>query len=254
MSPSDSPTPASSGSVTVVIGAASGIGAAISDHLERTGHQVVRADLHSSEAVLAVDVTDEQSVAALFEQVKQDHGAFHGVVNCAGTSTLSPVVDHDSAEFRRILDVSLVGAFHVLKHAGAQVADGGSLVSLASLNGSQPGSGLSAYCTAKAGLIMLSKVTALELAPRRVRVNTLSPGLVVTPLTEPAMGIPGVEADYLENTPLGRPGTGEEMAAAVAYLLSDGAAWTTGQDIGVNGGADLMRYPDLLGLVAKAFG
>lgn len=240
--------------VTVVIGAASGIGADTAAFLSSTGHQVVAADLNSAAEILRVDVTDETSVAALFEQVKDQFGSFTGVVNCAGTSTLSAVVDHDSAEFKRILDVSLIGAFHVLKHGGRLVADGGSLVSIASLNGTQPGTGLAAYCTAKAGLVMLSKVTALELAPRKVRVNTVSPGLIITPLTEPAMDIPGTRDEYLANTPLHRPGTGSEVAAAVAYLLSDGAAWTTGQDLGVNGGADLMRYPDLLGLVHKAFG
>ena len=239
---------------TVVIGAASGIGAAIAEHLRVRGHHVIAADLVSSASILPVDVADEGTVQALFERIVAERGSFTGVVNCAGTSTLSPVLDHDSAEFRRILDVSLVGAFHVLKHAGGRIAEGGSLVTLASLNGTQPGSGLVAYCTAKAGLLMLSKVTALELAPRQVRVNTISPGLVVTPLTSPAMDIPGVREDYVENTPLGRPGTGLEIAAACEYLLSDGAAWTTGEDIQVNGGAHLKRYPDLLGLIKKAFG
>ncbi len=240
--------------VTVVIGAASGIGAGIAEHLAATGHTVVAADINATEQIWPVDVADEATVQALFERVVSEHGTFTGVVNCAGTSTLGAVVEHDSAEFKRILDISLVGAFHVLKHAGSRVSNGGSLVTLASLNGTQPGTGLVAYCTAKAGLLMLSKVTALELAARKVRVNTVSPGLVITPLTEPAMGIPGTEDAYTENTPLGRSGTPEEIAAAVGYLLSDGAAWTTGEDLQVNGGAHLMRYPDLLGLVTKAFG
>ena len=239
---------------TVVIGAASGIGAAIAEHLRLQGHRVIAADLVSSEAVLAVDVADEGTVQALFDGIVADYGSFTGVVNCAGTSTFSPVVDHDSAEFRRILDISLVGAFHVLKHAGSRVADGGSLVTLASLNGTQPGTGMAAYCSAKAGLVMLSQVTALELASRHVRVNTVSPGLVITPLTAPALDIPGVREDYIENTPLGRPGTGLEIAAACEYLLSDGAKWTTGEDMQINGGAHLKRYPDLLNLIGKAFG
>lgn len=254
MSPSSETAEPAVAKTTVVIGAASGIGAAITEHLRLQGHHVIGADLVSSESILPVDVADEATVQALFEKIIVEHGSFTGLVNCAGTSTLSPVVDHDSAEFRRILEISLVGAFHVLKHAGSRVAEGGSLVTLASLNGTQPGSGLAAYCTAKAGLLMLSKVTALELAPRQIRVNTVSPGLVVTPLTSPAMEIPGVREDYVENTPLGRTGTGLEIAAACEYLLSDGAAWTTGEDMQVNGGAHLKRYPDLLGLIEKAFG
>jgi NAD(P)-dependent dehydrogenase (short-subunit alcohol dehydrogenase family) len=182
------------------------------------------------------------------------HGAFHGVVNCAGVSTLGAITEHDAAEFRRVVDVCLTGAFLVLKHAGRRVADGGSLVSLTSLNARQPGTGLAAYCAAKAGLVSLTEVAALELAPRRVRVNAVAPGLVVTPLTAPAMDIPGIRESYLDNTPLGRSGEPEEIGGVVRFLLSDDAAWITGETMDVNGGAHLQRYPDLLGLVTKAFG
>jgi NAD(P)-dependent dehydrogenase (short-subunit alcohol dehydrogenase family) len=96
---------------------------------------------------------------------------------------------------------------------------------------------------------MLAQVAALELAPRRVRVNAVSPGLVVTPLTAPAMDIPGVRDEYLANTPLGRSGEPAEVAAAVRFLLSDDAAWITGENLDVNGGAHLQRYPDLNRLV-----
>jgi NAD(P)-dependent dehydrogenase (short-subunit alcohol dehydrogenase family) len=175
-------------------------------------------------------------VAALLDEVLARHGAFSGVVNCAGVSTLAAVVEHDAAEFRRVVDVCLTGAFLVLKHAGARIADGGALVSLSSLNARQPGTGMAAYCSAKAGLVMLTQVAALELAPRRVRVNAVSPGLVVTPLTAPAMDIPGVRAAYLENTPLARSGEPAEVAAAVRFLAGDDAAYITGAVIPVDGG------------------
>ena len=239
--------------VVTVIGAASGIGEATARVLEQSGTTVVAADLAEREGILGVDVTDEESVAALFDAVVERHGAFHGVVNCAGVSTLAPIVDHDAAEFRRVLDVCLTGAFLVLKHGGRLVADGGSLVSLTSLNARQPGTGLAAYCAAKAGLVSLTEVAALELAPRRVRVNAVAPGLVVTPLTAPAMDIAGIRESYLENTPLGRSGEPEEIGAVIRFLLSDDAAWITGETMDVNGGAHLQRYPDLLGLVTKAF-
>jgi NAD(P)-dependent dehydrogenase (short-subunit alcohol dehydrogenase family) len=241
------------GTVSVVIGAASGIGAATAGVLEEAGHTVVRADLNSSADVLAVDVADEDSVAALLDGVCEAHGGFEGVVNCAGVSTLSAITDHDAAEFRRVVDVCLTGAFLVLKHAGRRVEDGGSLVTLTSLNARQPGTGLAAYCAAKAALVSLTEVAALELAPRRIRVNAVAPGLVVTPLTAPAMDIPGVRDSYLENTPLGRSGEPGEIAAAIRFLLSDDAAWITGETIQINGGAHLQRYPDLLDLVTKAF-
>ncbi|MCX6396378.1 MAG: SDR family NAD(P)-dependent oxidoreductase [Propionibacteriales bacterium] len=243
---------------TVVIGGASGIGRATAEDLRENGHTVVVADLalpaDGPENAIVVDVTDEASVAALFDAVVEQHGAFTGVVNCAGVSTLSPVVDHDAAEFRRVLDVCLTGAFLVLKHAGSRVADGGSLVTLSSLNGRQPGGGLVAYCAAKAGVNMLTQVAALELAARKVRVNAVAPGLVITPLTAPAMDIAGIEDDYLENTPLGRSGEPSEIAAAVRFLLSADSAWITGDVLDINGGAHLMRYPDLQTHVMKAFG
>ena len=239
--------------VIVVIGGASGLGRATARLLAAGGDTVVVADLPGTGADVDVDVTDEASVEALFDGVVEQHGGFSGVVNCAGTSTLARVVDHDAAEWRRIVDVCLTGSFLVLKHAGRRVADGGALVSLTSLNARQPGTGLAAYCASKAGLVALTEVAALELAPRRVRVNAVAPGLVVTPLTAPAMDIPGVRDSYVENTPLGRPGEPDEIAAAIRFLLSDDAAWITGETLDINGGAHLMRYPDLVGLVEKAF-
>ena len=239
--------------VSVVVGGASGIGSATAAVLTAAGHRVVVADLPGTGADVDVDVTDEDSVGALFDRVRTDHGGFSGVVNCAGVSTLARVVDHDAAEWRRVVDVCLTGAFLVLKHAGRQVDDGGSLVSLSSLNARQPGTGLAAYCASKAGLVALTQVTALELGPRGVRVNAVAPGLVVTPLTAPAMDIPGVREDYLDNTALGRSGEPVEIAAAIRFLLSDDAAWITGETLDINGGAHLKRYPDLVDLVEKAF-
>jgi len=239
--------------VTVVIGGASGIGEATVQALEAVGQTVVVADLAPPVGGLEVDVSDEAAVAALFDRVFADHGGFNGVVNCAGVSTLAPVVEHDAAEFRRVIDVNLTGAFLVIKHAAQRIADGGAIVSLSSLNARQPGTGMVAYCSAKAGMVMLTEVAALELGARGIRVNAVSPGLVVTPLTAPAMDIPGVRDGYLENTPLGRSGEPSEIAALIRFLLSDDAAWITGENIDINGGAHLQRYPDLHGLVMKAF-
>lgn len=237
----DSPT-----RVAVVIGGASGIGAACATALEADGCAVVVGDLP------AVDVTDEASVAALLDAAVAEHGRVDVVVNSAGVSTLMPVADHDVAEFRRVVDVNLTGGLVVIKHAARVLAAGGSVTSLTSLNARQPGSGMAAYCSAKAGLAMLTEVAALELGPRGIRVNAVSPGLVVTPLTEPAMGIPGIEDDYLANTPLGRAGTPAEVASAVVWMSR--AEWLTGEVLDLNGGAHTMRYPDLLGHVGRAFG
>jgi NAD(P)-dependent dehydrogenase (short-subunit alcohol dehydrogenase family) len=237
--------------VAVVVGGASGIGAACARALRDDGCLVVVADVAQGADVVC-DVTSEEAVAALFDGVLAEHGRVDVVVNSAGTSTLAAVVDHDLAEWRRVVDVCLTGGFLVLKHAGRVLGEGGSVTSITSLNARQPGGGLAAYCSAKAGLAMLTEVAALELGARGIRVNAVSPGLVVTPLTAPALDIDGIEADYVENTPLGRAGTPEEVAEAVVFCAR--AAWLTGEVLDLNGGAHLKRYPDVLGHVARAFG
>ena len=234
------------GRVAVVFGGASGIGVAIASRFESEGWTVAVADLP------ATDVTDEAAVAAFLDGVVEAHGRLDLVVNSAGVSTLGNVVDLDVAEWRRVVDVCLTGGFIVIKQAGQRLSAGGSVISLSSLNARQPGAGLGPYCAAKAGLSMLTEVAALELGPRGIRVNAIAPGLIVTPLTQPAMDIPGIEDDYIENTPLGRAGTPGEIAEAAVYLAN--AAWVTGEVLDINGGAHLKRYPDLNKHVLAAFG
>jgi NAD(P)-dependent dehydrogenase (short-subunit alcohol dehydrogenase family) len=244
----------------VVIGGASGLGKAIALALHGDGFDVVVADRdgHGAQLVaaevagvgLAVDVTDEEAVEELFAVAQQRYGQVHAVVNAAGISEFAAITDHDVSAWRNVIDVNLVGSFIVMKHAGRCIADGGSIVSLSSLNARQVGRGISAYCASKAGLSMLTQVAALELAPRKVRVNAIAPGLVITPLTEGAQMVPGVVEDYLQNTPMARPGLPEEIAAAAVYLCSDKTTWLTGEVLDINGGAHLMRYPDLMTHIA----
>ncbi len=231
--------------VAVVFGGASGIGTAIAARFTAEGWTVETADLPTT------DVTDEESVVACLDGALAAHGRLDLVVNSAGVSTLGLVTDLDVAEWRRVVDVCLTGGFIVMKHAGQRLSAGGSIISLSSLNARQPGAGLAPYCAAKAGLSMLTEVTALELGSRSIRVNAIAPGLVVTPLTQPAMDIAGIEDDYLANTPLSRSGTPDEIAEAAVYLAN--AAWVTGEVLDINGGAHLMRYPDLNKHVLAAF-
>lgn len=246
----------------VVVGGASGIGWATARALAAAGWWVTIADLDAdvAEARAAdlppaagpahegrrVDVTDEASVEALFAGTTPDL-----VVTTAGVSTLGLVTDHDVDEFRRVVDVCLTGAFLVFKHGGRVVRDGGAMVAIASLNARQPGRGMAAYCAAKAGLVMLAQVAALELGERGVRVNTVSPGFLVTPLTEPVLQIPGLAEEYAANAAIAHRGTAEDVARAVLHLAD--AEWMTGEDVAIDGGAQLRRYPDVLGLATKAF-
>jgi 3-oxoacyl-[acyl-carrier protein] reductase len=262
--PAVSESPDGPARVAVVIGGGSGIGAATAAALAAAGYRVTVADRDAEAAAQVaartaagsapVEVTDEASVAALLEGVAAREGGLDAVVDCAGVSTIGLITELAAEEFRRVVDVDLTGGFLVLKHAGRLVRPGGSIVLIASLNARQAAAGMAAYCSAKAGLVMLAQVGALELGARGVRVNAVSPGLVDTPLTAPAMEIPGVRADYLENTPLGRAGTPEEVAAAVRFICSPEAAWLTGENLDLNGGAHLLRYPALLTHIERAFG
>jgi 3-oxoacyl-[acyl-carrier protein] reductase len=241
----------------VVVGGASGIGRAVAHALaahdcrvtvadrNADGARAVAGELGDPHTSAIVEVTDEDSVQRLFEQ----SGPLDVVVNTAGFSGVGLITELPVEEFRSVVDVCLTGAFLVIKHAAPQLRDGGALVSLSSLNGRQPAAAMSAYCAAKAGLSMLTQVAALELAPRGIRVNAVAPGFVHTPLTEPATQIPGVLDDYLENTPLGRAGTSEEVAEAVVFMCK--SSWLTGEVLDLNGGAHLKRYPDIYGHVMK---
>jgi 3-oxoacyl-[acyl-carrier protein] reductase len=249
----------SSDRIAVVIGGASGIGWASARALAADGCRVTVADrngegardkareLGAPHAAAEVDVTDEASVQRLFDEI----GPLDVVVNCAGFGSLGLITDLAVSEFRSVVDVCLNGSFIVAKYAGQKLREGGSLVTISSLNGRQPAIGMSAYCSAKAGVSMLTQVAALEMGPRGIRVNAIAPGLVDTPLTEGSYAVPGLVEDYLENTALGRSGKPEEIADAVVFICSPKAAWLTGEVLDLNGGAHLKRYPDVLGHVMK---
>ncbi|MFD3810727.1 SDR family NAD(P)-dependent oxidoreductase [Rhodococcus sp. NPDC058639] len=250
------------GKTAVVIGGASGIGWATARLLHTRGATVVIADIDGRAAraragelgngarASTADVTDESSVESLFADVVASEGAPDTIVECAGVSMPGRITDLALEDWRTTVDVCLTGAFLVMKHAGRVVRDGGSITTIASLNGRQPAPGMAAYCAAKAGVLMLTEVAALELGARGVRVNAVSPGLVDTPLTAGVALVPGLREDYLENTPLGRAGRPEEVAEVVAFLASDAATWMTGATIDLNGGAHTRRYPDLLAHLA----
>lgn len=252
--------------VIVVIGGASGIGWASARQLAAQGAIVTIADrntdgareraheLGADHAWATVEVTDEASVAGLFDDVVARHGQLDAVVNCAGFSGFSLITEHDADQFRAVIDVCLTGGFLVIKHAARHLSSGGTIVSLSSLNARQPAIGMSAYCAAKAGLSMLTEVAALELGPRGIRVNAVAPGFVHTPLTEGAAAIPGVVEEYVENTALGRAGTPEDIAGAVAFLCSPASSWMTGEVLDLNGGAHLKRYPNILEHLTRLMG
>ncbi len=253
------------GRVAVVTGAGSGIGRAMARRFAAAGASVVAGDIDASslaslgeelgEVVLGVptDVTSEDDVEALFAAGADRFGRIDIAAANAGSGTSVLLVDHPLEEWRRVIDLCLTGVFLTVKHAGRHMvpAGSGSIIITSSLNGVQPGLGMGAYCSAKAGVSMLTQVGAMEMGPAGVRVNGVAPGFVLTPLTSPLQEVPGVIDEYIDNTPLGRAGTPEDIAEAAFYLASDISSYVNGTVIAVDGGAHTMRYPDVLGGVAR---
>jgi NAD(P)-dependent dehydrogenase (short-subunit alcohol dehydrogenase family) len=250
------------GRVAVVTGAASGIGLAITRRFLAEGASVMGADINGDglDAVAGdlapsygdaftpyrCDVTDEDQVQALVAATIERHRRLDISVINAGTGGASQIVDIPLAEWRRVVDLCLTGAFLTLKHTASVMQAGGSIIVMASLNAIQPGKGMASYCSAKAGVAMLAQVAALELGPKQIRCNTIAPGLIMTTLTEPLTAVPGVIDEYVENTPLGRAGQPDEIANAALFLASDESAFMNGSFVSVDGGANTMRYPDVL--------
>ena len=254
------------GRVAVVTGGASGIGRAVAEAYLVEGASVVLGDrnaelLASTAQALGErcatsvgDVTVEADVEQLVATAVDRFGRLDVGVNCAGFATLAPVVDHDLAAWREVVDVCLTGVFLSVKHEARamRAGGGGAIVNIASINARQPGEGMAAYCSAKAAVEMLTRVAAMELAPSGIRVAGIGPGLIDTPLTAYQRDMPAFRQAYLDNTPLGRIGTTTDVAAAALFLASDDASWVTGETLFVDGGALTRAYPRMLDLVAGA--
>lgn len=244
--------------VGVVTGGASGIGLAVSRRIVNEGGSVVvgdrdekalaavAAELGPAAATVVTDVAVEEDVERLVDRAVDQFGRLDVAVANAGVSAVSRLVDTDLADWSRVLDVNLTGPFLTIKHAARRMIDGGAIVVTASLSAVQPGHGMAAYCSSKAGVAMLAQVAALELGSAGIRVNAVGPGLVRTGLTEGAFHFSGVVEEFVDNTPLGRPGDVDEVAAVVAFLASDEATYVSGSLYLVDGGAHTQRYPNML--------
>jgi len=248
--------------LALVTGAASGIGRAITERFIADGMRVLATDVnldglaalsapHGDALVTArCDVTEEadlEAVAALGTEL----GGFHVVVANAGRGAYSPIVDHPLAEWKAIIDLCLTGVFLTLKHGAHAMHDGGSIITIASLNATQPSAGMSAYCTAKAGVVMLTKVAAMELGSRGIRVNSIAPGLVETNATSAFFMVPGVVDEFVDNTTIGRFAQPTDIAAMASFLAGDESSFASGAVFPVDGGASTKRYPDLPAAFAR---
>lgn len=247
------------GRTALVTGAARGIGRAVALELARAGARVVlssrsadaleavRDEIESAggaATVLAADVTDPALPARI---AALDPGIDVFVDNAATFATYGPVEDVDPAEIERVLDVDLAACLCLVRAVlpGMKARGFGRIVHVGSVAGSLGGAGQVAYSTAKAGLRGLTVSVAVECARRGVTSNLLELGLVTTERTTAAID-PAVRDALVRNTPVGRPGTPEEVAAAVRFLASPSAGYITGAVIPVAGGLGLGLYPEQL--------
>jgi len=245
------------GKVAIVTGGSSGIGRAIVRQLSRAGADVLvhyRSDKEGAEALVnelkeegnanegsaiyavRADLTNEEDCQALFAEANKQSGYVSLLVNNAAVQTVSPFLDISSLDLSEMMSANLNAPFRLMQIFAGQLSDrhAGAVVNIGSIEGSLPAKGHSHYSVSKSGLGMLTRAAALELGPRNIRVNTVSPGLI---------NRKDLEKDWPEGVsrwnaaaPLGRLGEGEDVAKAVLFLLSDQSAWITGQNLVVDGG------------------
>ena len=253
------------GLVAVVTGAAQGLGLGIAEQLAREEAAVIIADLQREEAEKAsaglreqsldvqasyLDISESAGVTTFFDALVGEYGQLDILINNAGVGqTVTPTVELSDEEWQRVMNNTLNGTFYCCRAAGAimEGQESGCIVNVSSINGQNPAVLVAAYNVAKAGVIMLTRTLALELAAYGVRVNAICPGPVYTDFNKSVMdqrrqslNIPLDEMveRIRKAVPLGRWGEPEDIAQAVAFLCSPAASWITGEVLRVSGGLE----------------
>ncbi|MBL8556740.1 MAG: glucose 1-dehydrogenase [Phenylobacterium sp.] len=246
------------GKVALVTGGASGLGAESCRRLAREGAKVVLTDLaaEAGQAVaddilaaggearfLGQDVTDQARWAEVVAATMERHGRIDVLVNSAGVGNGGePILEATLEGWRRIIGINLDGTFLGIRHvAPVMAAQGaGSIVNLSSILGKVGLPGASAYCASKGGVALLTKAVALELAPAGVRVNSVHPGFIETPMVVNAFRESESENEMrdmiVSRHAMGRLGMAREIADAIVFLASDEASFMTGSELVIDGG------------------
>lgn len=256
------------GQVVVVTGGGSGLGRAVATHVAKQGATVVVSDIAGDLAAavtaehlelglpsfsIAADVSDADDVNSLFSEVAQKFGRLDGVCNAAGVSQRAslPILDLGVDEFDRIMGINSRGVF-LCTQAAARIMVAqrrGSIVNLSSTIIDRSTPGLMAYACAKASVVQITRTAAMELGQHNVRVNSVAPGWIETPMTSAAYTRPDGSLDedmrgrivdaIAAQVPLACAGHPEDIAATTLFLLTNASRFITGQTIRVNGGISM---------------
>ncbi|MBT8460384.1 MAG: SDR family oxidoreductase [Boseongicola sp.] len=242
--------------LALVTGGAQGIGYASAQALMAEGFRVILADIKAdgvadaaselgAVAGLVCDMGDADQVLAMFDKIEAEHGPVSALVNNAGIAAAGDFLDYDLATFDRVIDINLRGVFVATQRAGkAMVANGieGAIVNMSSINAQVAIPAIPAYCASKGGVMQLTKVAALALAPHNIRVNAVGPGSIDTEMMAGVNANPEAMKTAMSRTPLKRPGTAREIGDVVAFLCSKKASYITGETIYVDGGRLGLNY------------
>jgi 3alpha(or 20beta)-hydroxysteroid dehydrogenase len=236
------------GRLIVITGGAGGLGAEDARQLAAEGARVIVTDrsrqageelaasLGQGSIFFPHDVTSDEDWAALAKIVTAE-GGLHGLVNNAGVFDPRLIADTDTALFRRHMEINQLGCFLGMKYAADMIApQGASIVNISSLAGLRGPRGI-AYVGTKWAVRGMTKTAALELAPRKIRVNSVHPAFIDTPMLE-AMSREAF-AERMRSIPLGRAGTADDVAKLVLFLLSDDSSFITGAEIAIDGGLSI---------------
>ena len=238
----------------LITGTSAGLARTIAIALAREGYDLALTELDAASlkdtlaepdiqkrktVAVALDLRSQDSITSAFERATMALGGLDLLVNNAGRALLKPVVDVTDAEWDDVIDTNLKGAFFLSQLFGrACIAQGrpGAIVSMASTHGMTGIAGRSVYGISKAGLIQMTRMLAIEWAGHNIRVNAIAPTTVMTESRQQLLSDPDKRAAALSRIPSGRFATPEEIAAAVVYLASPGAASVTGVTLPVDGG------------------
>lgn len=243
------------GKVALITGAASGLGAESARRLAREGASLVLTDM-AAEAGAAVadeigpqalfiahDVTDEAGWADVVRTARERFGRIDVLVNSAGVASEGgPLLEISYASWRRILSINLDGTFLGMRAVAPSMVEtgGGSIINLSSILGKVGLPGAPAYCASKGGVLLLTKSTALELAPLGVRVNSVHPGFIETPMVANVLHAAEngneVRDLLISRHALGRLGVPREIADGIVFLASDESSFMTGAELVIDGG------------------